>query len=128
VKSLADAKTAQYLEDSVGTCADFEHPLVPPVRRFSVIQTEDEARSATVCATADAVIRHWARWIRGFQRSSSEFLLDQAIRRSGSVRMEAGVIVVMLEPRPLDVALRISGQLNDLELFTGEGMTRVVFR
>lgn len=81
----------------------------------------------TIQATASSVLRHCARSIRGFATSGEEFLLQQFIRRAGTIHKSEGRIDITMEGRPLDVALEASGMLEPLDFFTASGLTRINF-
>ena len=77
--------------------------------------------------TADAVLRVWARWLRGFDRSSPSFLLDRFLRRPGALVVEDDVVRVLLPPGPLDVVLEMSGYLRPVEPLPGTPGRRIEF-
>ncbi len=70
----------------------------------------------TMALSANALLRLWARWLRGFADSSVPYLLSQLIRREGRIYEDRGNIVVEMEPRPLDLVLDLSGYLASLRL------------
>lgn len=82
---------------------------------------------AVVGMTALALLRRWAQWLRGFSSSSTPYLLDQFIRRPGRAERRADDLLVILEPRPLDVVLRLAGYLDPLDLtpLWGSGRLRL---
>lgn len=55
----------------------------------------------------------WARWLPGLGHSSSNYLLDNFIRRSGTITLGRRTITVELERRPLDEILKLSGYLDE---------------
>lgn len=77
--------------------------------------------------TADTALRVWARWLRGFDRSSSPFLLDRFVRRPGGLVVGDEVVRVLLPRRPLDVVLEMSGYLLPLEPLPGTPGRRIEF-
>jgi hypothetical protein len=78
---------------------------------------------------AAALLRHWARWLRGFSSSSVPYLLDNFIRRSGRVLLlDDGELLVELEPRPLDPVLELAGYTDELDLRGLLGRERLRFR
>ena len=82
--------------------------------------------SATLAAAA--LLRLWARWLPNFGESSIPFLLDQFVRRPGSIRVEPNEIVVMLDPRPLDIVLKMAGYLSSIERVAWLDNRRVRFQ
>jgi hypothetical protein len=64
---------------------------------------------------AIALLRTWARWLRQFAGSSVPFLLDNFIRRRGSVYSAGETLVVEMQPCPLDIVLEMAGYTADLE-------------
>jgi hypothetical protein len=81
----------------------------------------------TIKASASSVLRHWARGIRGFATSSDEFLLEQFVRRTGTIWKGEGAIDITMESRPLDVALKASGIFEPLDFFTGKELIKISF-
>ncbi len=79
----------------------------------------DATRQAGFVAAAQVVLRAWARWLPGMDRSSPAYLLEQFIRRPGRVRRTGDRLVVELEPRPLDVVLQLNGHLEPLHPVPG---------
>jgi hypothetical protein len=77
--------------------------------------------------TADVVLRIWARWLRGFEQSSQGFLLDQFVRRPGTIAEAPGRVTVRLPRRPLDAVLEMSGYLRPIDPVPGLASRRVVF-
>lgn len=67
-------------------------------------------------ATAAAlVVAAWGRWLRGFAAASPAFLLERVLQRPGQVRRQGNRLDVRLAPRPMDVALELSGHLEPIE-------------
>ncbi len=64
---------------------------------------------------ANTVVRAWAGWLRGFSSSGSAYLLDNALRRKGRIHCNPGYWEIEMEPRPLDVVVRMAGYCNVLE-------------
>jgi len=77
---------------------------------------------------AGSVVRLWARWLRGFSAASVPYLLDEFVRRPGSVRQEGSGVHVELDPRPLDVVLEIAGYTDDISAVPGLGGRDVTIR
>jgi hypothetical protein len=63
-----------------------------------------------------AVLRHWARWLRGFSSASIPYLLSTFIRRPGRLIVDRGTLHVSLSRLPHDVVLDVSGYLAPFEL------------
>jgi hypothetical protein len=76
---------------------------------------------------AIAVLRVWGRWLRGFSGSSTRFLLDSFVRRSGAVVVDADGLTVDLEPRPHDVVMEIAGYTAELDAGVSLGRGRIRF-
>jgi hypothetical protein len=63
------------------------------------------------------VLRHWARWLRGFGAASVPYLLATFVRRPGGIiATDDGTVRVSLSRRPHDVVLEVSGCLDSFEL------------
>ena len=63
------------------------------------------------------VLRHWARWLRGFSAASIPYLLATFVRRPGGlVATDDGTVRVSLSRRSHDVVLEVSGALDPFEL------------
>jgi len=64
-----------------------------------------------------AVLRHWARWLRGFSTASVPYLLSTFVRRPGRLAAaDDGTLRVTLSRLPHDIVLEISGCLDSFEL------------
>ena len=102
----------------------------PPLECDSVIEatTDNPYADATLAAVANAGVRSWARWLKHVGHSSTGYLLDQLIRRPGSLIRDGESLIVDLEPRPLDIALGQSGYLSPIERPRGSMIRRVRFR
>jgi hypothetical protein len=57
----------------------------------------------------------WARWLPGLADSTPAFLLVQLLRRGGSIDVGADAIRVVVDPRPIDVAVELAGYFEPLE-------------
>lgn len=64
---------------------------------------------------ADALLRVWARWLRKFSDSSTAYLLENFVRRSGSVSTDGTGLHVKLQPKPLDAVLEMAGYFNSID-------------
>lgn len=80
----------------------------------------------TLGLTAVALLRLWARWLRGFSASTVPYLLDRLIRRGGRIVDAGEVREVRLDPAPLDPVLQMSGYTADLQR-PGEPTVRWTF-
>lgn len=69
----------------------------------------------TIAIVACLLLRMWARWLRGFSTSSVAFLIENFVRRSGTLLVAKDALHVELERRPLDVVIEMAGYLADLE-------------
>jgi hypothetical protein len=67
-----------------------------------------------VSRIAARLLASWSGWLNGFEGSSSEWLLENAVRRRGQITVEANRLSVMLPPLPLDIPLRRAGYLDPL--------------
>lgn len=85
----------------------------------------ERLRERTTHAAAAGILRHWARGLRGFATASDEFLLQQLIRRSGTVEVQPGQIMIVMETRPLDPVLQLSGMMESLDFFDGKGLIKI---
>jgi hypothetical protein len=95
--------------------------VTPPLRRRGGRALREgrlgvPAADAALGLTALALLHAWARWLRGFSASSAPFLLDEFIRRPGSIIPLGDDLLVRLERRPLDVVLDVAGYTDDLDL------------
>jgi hypothetical protein len=77
--------------------------------------------------TAEVLVRIWARWLRGFERSATGYLLEQLVRRPGHITVAPTALTVRLARRPLDTVLEIAGYLRPLEALPGLLAKRVEF-
>jgi hypothetical protein len=82
---------------------DLCHPAIPGLAR------------GTTARAAHLVILAWSRWLPGLGNSTLAFLLEQLLRRGGSVRIADDSVRVVLDPRPLDVVLELAGYFEPLE-------------
>ena len=63
------------------------------------------------------VLRHWARWLRGFSTASVPYLLSTFVRRPGRLAAaDDGTLRVSLSRLPHDIVLETSGCLDSFEL------------
>ncbi len=84
--------------------------------------------SLTVLLTANTLLRLWARWLGKFAPSSPAYLLENFIRRPGTIVITDQTIVVELTSRPLDIVLRMSGYLSDIDAISWLGNRRICFQ
>jgi len=59
------------------------------------------------------LLKAWAHWVPGLRNSSTNYLLDNFIRRSGKIIVNEQRITVELDRKPLDEILKLSGYLDD---------------
>jgi hypothetical protein len=78
-------------------------------------QMDNPHLDLTISIVACLLLRMWARWLRGFSTSSVAFLIENFVRRSGTLRTGKDALHVELERRPLDVVIEMAGYLADLE-------------
>ncbi len=69
----------------------------------------------TLGLAALALLRVWARWLRGFSASSAPFLLEKWIRRGGRLHAGDDGLRIEIDPAPLDAVLEMAGYTRDLE-------------
>jgi hypothetical protein len=74
-----------------------------------------------------ALLRGWARWLRGFSSSSVPFLLKNFIRRPGVVTLRGESLIVRLDPSPLDIALEMPGYFDEIQRTPGLALPAVRF-
>lgn len=79
-------------------------------------------------ALAAVLLRVWAFWLNGFERSSTGYLLEHFVRRPGRIVTHRDGHQVVLEPRPLDLVLRRAGYLDPLRPPAPLAATRLAFR
>ncbi len=84
--------------------------------------------SLTIMLIANTLLRAWARWLGQFASSSSGYLLENFIRRPGTIVITDQKVLVELTSRPLDVVLRMSGYLSDIESIPWLGNRRICFQ
>jgi hypothetical protein len=100
---------------------------VAALELFSRVAVGDPLADATLTAAAQATVRAWARWLRQFHGAGTGYLLDQFVRRPGRVQRDDGGLLVELDPRPVDVVLRLSGYLDAIEPLPRSGEPRIRF-
>jgi hypothetical protein len=77
---------------------------------------------------ADGLLRHWARWLRGFATATTGYLLTNLVRRPGRLRPDGPDLVIELDPRPLDPVLALAGYLDDWDATPLLGRGQLRFR
>ncbi|MBN2440651.1 MAG: hypothetical protein JXJ04_04880 [Spirochaetales bacterium] len=60
-------------------------------------------------AAADIMLRIFARKLGGFEKSSTRYIFEQFIKRKGMLTMKKKSLKVIIERKPMDVVLRLSG-------------------
>ena len=88
----------------------------------------DPPADVVLAAAAQSALRAWARWLPRLERASTPYLLGQFIRRPGRIFRAGDGWLVELDPRPLDVALHVSGYLDPIEPLPGTAGPVVQFR
>ena len=116
-----------------GAPAEVVHIAAPPalaaaVECFTADSVGDPHADVTLAATAQAALRAWARWLPRFGGASTPYLLAQFVRRPGRVFRDDAGLLIELDPRPLDVALQMSGYLDPIEPPPGAGGPVIRFR
>jgi hypothetical protein len=79
----------------------------------------------TLALCAAALLRLWARWLRGFAGSSAGYLLERFVRRPGRIARAGEELTVVLPPAPLDVVLEMAGYAGTCESDPALGHRRV---
>lgn len=87
-------------------------PQAPTVASGAAGELTDSRFPPAVSRMASQLFVHWAHWLRGFERSSTPWLLEHAVRRSGRLIVAGEKLTVVLPPLPLDIALRRAGYLD----------------
>lgn len=82
----------------------------------------------SIAMVALNLLHHWARWLRGFDGSSTDYLLSNLVRRAGWVVCAEDRIQVVLRPMPLDLTLRMAGYTDPLERVSWLGGRRLEIR
>ncbi len=125
VELLMDDATLSCAGRAGRTATAWEPVESPPLWTGGSRGSSDSPGEATLRATAACVLRHWARSLHGLSASSNGFLLEQLIRRSGSLTVRPRQIDVRLPPRPMDAVLQVSGMFEPLEFFNGRELIRI---
>jgi hypothetical protein len=81
-----------------------------------------------IALSAIAVVRAWARWLRQFAGSSTPWLLDNFVRRSGGIRIGESAILVELDRHPLDIVIEMAGYASDIHRVPWLGGRNIIFR
>lgn len=85
---------------------------------FTLIENENLETAQlnfSIAMTANLLLRAWARWLRQFAESSSQYLLENFIRTPGKIFVLSDEIRIELQPISLGIVLEMSGYLSDLE-------------
>ncbi|MEM6679919.1 MAG: hypothetical protein AAF675_18810 [Pseudomonadota bacterium] len=85
------------------------------------------AAAASGTDLSATILAAWGFWLRGFERSSPDFLLERFVRRPGRLVLRRDLLQVDLAPRPLDLVLRRAGYLDALERPDWLGGGRLAF-
>jgi hypothetical protein len=119
---VCDPAAAAYLPDGVDyhIAGDGEAPhaeahqagraqLLAALAALEAGQIGQPAVDLPLALVAAAVLRLWARWLRGFSESSVPYLLDNLVRRRGRLRLGESAWLAQLARRPLDMVLEMAG-------------------
>lgn len=77
---------------------------------------------------AALLLKHWSRWLQGFEHSSAQWLLERAVRRAGRVAIAGERLSITLSPLLLDVVLRRAGYLEPFAPPPWQAWRQVTFR
>lgn len=102
--------------------------LSAAIETLAVDSTGEPYADLTLAAVAQVTLRTWARWLPRLDRASTPYLLAQFVRRPGRIFRERNGWLVELDPRPLDVALQVSGYLDPIEPLPGTAGPVIQFR
>jgi hypothetical protein len=113
-------------QKSVRSSTAVDHPDAHELAALNDGQLGRPEADAALGFAAIALLRVWARWLRGFSSSSMPFLLERFVRRSGLVIKADNDLLVMFHRRPLDVVLDIAGYTDTVDLtpLWGSGQLR----
>jgi hypothetical protein len=93
----------------------------------SSLLTAAEDSASTLALLGHAVVRQFARDLRGFGRASHRFIVERCIQSAGRILIEERRVVVSLRSNPLWVALHVSGSDAPIESVGWLGGRRVEF-
>ena len=82
---------------------------------------------ATIAAAADRLISEFASRIRGFGRSSREFVVQKLLAVSGEIAIEERRLSVTLAPCPFHVALHVASAFETVNAVSWLGFRDLVF-
>ncbi len=88
---------------------------------------DSDALANTIERTADCVVQHWGRQLKGLGNSSTEFLRSKCLQREGMVQVRPKRVDIWFAPIPFDVALQISGLFDPFDYFVGTKMTKIIY-
>lgn len=112
IASVLAGVEASALDALAGRIDQLTMPQAPTAASGAVGDLADSRFPPAVSRIASRLFGHWARWLRGFERSSTPWLLEHAVRRSGRLIVAGDKLTVVLPPLPLDIALRRAGYLD----------------
>lgn len=113
-RRLLDEETAA--DDIARDVAPFAPPPECPTAIAPVIER-----------IAALLMRAWASWLPGVARSSTSFLVQNCLQRSGRVRVWPTAIDVQLDSAPLDAVVQMAGYFSPIEVVPWLGGRRITF-
>jgi hypothetical protein len=138
---IADPAAAAFLPDGVAyhVAAAAETPLAEAhaasraqlLAALAALEAGRTGRPAVdlpLALVAVAVLRLWARWLRGFSEASVPYLLNNLVRRRGRLLLDESVWLAQLARRPLDMVLEMAGYVEPLERVSWLDGRRLDFR
>ncbi len=69
----------------------------------------------SIALAANSALRLWAKWLRGFEDTTTPYLLREWVRRGGWISEGPVRFAVRLERRPLDIVLERAGYFGTLD-------------
>lgn len=82
----------------------------------------------TIALAAISFLRLWAAWLRQFSSSSIPYLLRNFIRRPGRVIKTSDGLVIVMDPRPLDIVISMAGYLAPFQARPRPWECSLIFR
>jgi len=110
IQSLTPEINRQFMESLSSAIPEHLNSL-----KEGLLKTDEFADFDAGMAVAARLVYHlFAKRLRRFDRSSPEYLFENFLRRTAQITVEEGLISIRLSPKPLDVVLRLSGLLEDI--------------
>jgi hypothetical protein len=107
--TLAWSSVCAEYPEIVPATGETQAALCLVLEEFGNLPLQVPLADLTLALAANSLLRCWAMWLRQFASSSTPYLLNNFIRRPGSItRTEDGFLVEMAS-RPLDVVLEMAG-------------------